>query len=75
MNYQDYEKKIFFETILTVKDYETALIKLDLAGVKMTKNIEEWLKLYYDVCHRFDEKTSKVPDFPTPQLVIDEFKK
>ena len=41
------QKKKFFEVILLEKDYSKARLKLDLAGIQLTKSLEAWLESYY----------------------------
>lgn len=42
------QKKKFFEVILLEKDYSKARLKLDLAGIQLTKSLEAWLESYYN---------------------------
>lgn len=41
------EKFAFYEVLLTEKNFDQAMIKLDLAGVHLQKELREWLKLFY----------------------------
>lgn len=41
------EKFKFYEVLLTEKSFDRAMIKLDLAGVHLQKELAEWLKMFY----------------------------
>ena len=41
------EKFAFYEVLLTEKSFDKAMIKLDLVGVQLQRELAEWLKLYY----------------------------
>ena len=62
----DADKFKFYEVILTERDYDRAMIKLDLAGFKMPKDLASWLKSYYSAWTSGD-----VSSLPSPDIAIE----
>ena len=62
----DADKFKFYEVILTERDYDRAMIKLDLAGFKMPKGLAIWLKSYYSAWTSGD-----VSSLPSPDIAIE----
>lgn len=54
----------FWSVVLTEKDYEGAIIKLNLAGIEPTGDLDKWLRSYYKAEESFDATEMLAPDFP-----------
>ena len=61
----DADKFKFYEVILTERDYDRAMIKLDLAGFRPPKDLVIWLKSYYSAWAGGD-----VSSLPSPDIAI-----
>lgn len=48
------QKEKFFEIILLEKDYNKARVEFDLAGIVLTKSLEDWLASYYQILSEYD---------------------
>ena len=62
----DADKFKFYEVILTERDYDRAMIRLDLAGFRMSKVLTNWLKSYYSAWTSGD-----VSSLPSPDIAIE----
>ena len=61
------EKFMFYEVLLTEKSFDRAVIKLDLAGVHLQKELYAWLKSYYNA----KEGNGSLPSLDAAIEIID----
>lgn len=57
------QKEKFFEIILLEKDYSKARVEFDLAGIVLTKSLEDWLASYYQSLNKYDLASIEGPNF------------